>query len=54
MDELLVEKLNERKRLMVAYLRLRLDLADWHGVMDAAADIREIEAQLALLEGRAK
>lgn len=43
--------IDERSTLR-AYLRHRLDREDWHGVMDAAADIREIDAKLAILEGR--
>ena len=35
---------------MKDYLQLRFRMADWHGVMDAAADIREMEAQIRLLE----
>ena len=31
---------------MVAYLRAKVEDADWHGVMDASADLREIEAEL--------
>lgn len=31
---------------MVEYLRLRLDMEDWHGVRDAAADLEKLEAQL--------
>lgn len=34
---------------MVKYLKLRLAMNDMHGVMDAAADIREIDAVLAIL-----
>lgn len=45
----LINTLQERKDLMVKYLDLRVKLCDWHGVMDAAADIREIEAQLNIL-----
>lgn len=36
-------------RTMEAYLELRVSLRDWHGVMDAAADLRELEAKLAAL-----
>jgi len=32
------------------YLDLRRQMRDWHGVMDAAADIREIEAKISVLE----
>jgi len=35
---------------MERYLDLRREMRDWHGVMDAAADIREIEAKLSVLE----
>lgn len=45
-----IEELREARRLMIEYLDLRRRLEDWHGVMDASADIREIEAQLRVLE----
>lgn len=35
----------ERHDVMVAYLRCRLDEWDWHGVQDAASDLRELEAR---------
>lgn len=44
------EKLQKRKEGMVRYLLLKVDEEDWHGVADAAMDIREIEAQIYLLE----
>lgn len=34
---------------MEQYLRLKLEQRDWHGVADAAMDIRELEAQKKLL-----
>ena len=45
----LVSELNRQKDLMIKYLYMRADLKDWHGVMDASADIREIEAKLSVL-----
>lgn len=39
----------ERRRIMLEYLKLRLELDDLHGVQDAASDIREIDAQAAML-----
>ena len=39
-----LQQLRDALRLMEAYLHLRLQMRDWHGVMDAAADIREIQA----------
>lgn len=34
----------EKWRLLVKYLRAKVDEHDWHGVMDASADLRELEA----------
>lgn len=45
----LVSELNRQKELMIQYLYMRADMKDWHGVMDASADIREIEAKLSVL-----
>lgn len=45
----MTKDLQHQRELMIAYLKLRLVLEDWHGVMDAAADIREIDAKLAVL-----
>lgn len=44
-----IAKLTAQRATMLAYLRLRLDLDDMHGVMDAASDIREIDARLSVL-----
>ena len=35
---------------MKSYLLLKFEVADWHGVADAAMDIREIEAKLTILK----
>jgi len=40
--------LKERKRVMVEYLKLKLHEEDWHGVCDAANDLRELEVLLSL------
>ena len=45
-----LESLSNQKIGMVDYLRLKLAQEDWHGVADAAMDIREIEAKLQLLK----
>lgn len=34
---------------MVDYLKLRVDMSDWHGVRDAAADLEKLEAQLEIV-----
>jgi hypothetical protein len=31
--------------VMIAYLQLKIRQRDWHGVADAAMDIREMEAK---------
>lgn len=54
MSAVSVEALKARRDLMIQYLKLRLELDDLHGVQDAASDIREIDAQIALLEGRSR
>lgn len=38
--------LQEQVDVMVEYLELKLRLKDWHGVADAAMDIRELEARI--------
>lgn len=43
-------KLQKEKQGMIEYLKLKLDQEDWHGVADAAMDIREIVAKLEILE----
>jgi len=34
----------EQYNIMIEYLKLKVHQADWHGVSDAANDIREMEA----------
>jgi hypothetical protein len=36
---------------LIAYLKMKVVEEDWHGVADAAMDLREIEAQLAIHKG---
>jgi len=31
---------------IIRYLRVKVDVQDWHGVCDAANDLREIDAEL--------
>lgn len=38
--------LDEQLKLLSEYLNLKVLLRDWHGVADAAMDIREIEARI--------
>lgn len=38
-------KYEEHHRALVEYLKAKVDQADWHGVSDAANDLRVLEAQ---------
>lgn len=42
-------QLESQRELMIRYLDIRRTREDWHGVMDACADIREIDAQMKIL-----
>ena len=44
-----IVSLKEELSMMEKYLELKRIQRDWHGVADAAMDIREIEAQLKVL-----
>ena len=37
----------EHHAVLVAYLKSKVEIADWHGVSDAANDLRVLEAQYA-------
>lgn len=43
-------ELQAEKMILITYLKLKLEIEDWHGVADAAMDIREVEAKLSMLE----
>lgn len=45
-----IDKFKERKKRMIDYCLLKVEEEDWHGVADAANDIREIVVQIKLLE----
>lgn len=49
-----IEKLEKEASGMTDYLLLKVDQKDWHGVADAAMDIREIEAKLHSLNKQAR
>jgi hypothetical protein len=49
-QEDLIKSLESRFERMRQYLLLKYEEEDWHGVMDAAADIREIVVQLKLIK----
>ena len=45
-----IEQLQKRLQGMIKYLLLKVDEKDYHGVADAAMDIREIETEIRTLE----
>ena len=44
----LAARLLERREVLITYLKQCLTIEDWHGVQDAASDIREVDAALPL------
>ena len=49
--QMMLDEVRRQLRIMTEYCELRHELQDWHGIMDASADIRELKAkEQALLE----
>ena len=44
-----VEQLQKRRAITIADLLAKAEAEDWHGVADAAMDLREIDAKLVVL-----
>jgi hypothetical protein len=44
-----LDKLTAHRIQLIAYLQLKVEQRDWHGVADAAMDIREVEAKHTVL-----
>ncbi len=38
---------NEKHKALIAYLKMKVEEGDWHGVSDAANDLRVMEAHQA-------
>jgi hypothetical protein len=38
--------LNKSKQTLILYLKMKVEQADWHGVGDAANDLRVLECKL--------
>lgn len=38
----------ERKDALITYMRAKIEEGDWHGVSDAANDLRELEVEMRL------
>jgi hypothetical protein len=47
-----VQQLEADFELMRVYLQMCVRKEDWHGVMDASADIREIVAKLTVIKAQ--
>lgn len=45
----MIESLEKQKEILLNYLYSKIYAEDWHGVADAAMDLREIEAKLQVL-----
>jgi hypothetical protein len=45
--------LEQQQAQLIAYAQMKMIARDWHGVADAAMDLREVEARLAELQGAA-
>jgi len=39
-----------QRTTLVEYLELKVETEDWHGVADAAMDLRELDVRLKILE----
>jgi len=43
------QKAKDRLNHMEFYLKMRQEMKDWHGVMDASCDIRELKVEVEVL-----
>ena len=41
-----IQQLNGAKTVLLNYLFLKVQESDWHGVQDAASDLRDIESEI--------
>ena len=46
-----IAELRAEKTTLIGYLERKVKCQDWHGVADAAMDLREVEAKLSVLGG---
>lgn len=45
-----IRQSEEEKAVMIRYLYKKADIRDWHGVADAAMDLRVIESRIKTLD----
>jgi hypothetical protein len=43
-------KLLKQRETLIEYLELKVETEDWHGVADAAMDLRELDIRLKVLD----
>lgn len=41
-----IADLERYRPTLIAYMKLKLDAEDWHGVQDAASDLRDLDSEL--------
>lgn len=41
-----IAQLEYNRPLLIEYCRMKLDAEDWHGVQDAASDLRDLDNEL--------
>lgn len=41
-----LESLQYRRHVMQQYLQMKVNEEDWHGVQDAASDLRDIDSEI--------
>lgn len=41
-----IEFLDELRPVLMRYLKAKFDAEDWHGVQDAASDLRDLDCEL--------
>ena len=41
-----IEEMKEERKVLIEYLVMKTKTEDWHGVADAAMDLRELDVKL--------
>lgn len=41
-----IAELERHRPVLIAYLQMKVDAADWHGTQDAASDLRDLDNEL--------
>lgn len=46
---MILEEVQNQIRIMQSYIEMQMNMEEWHGIMDAAADMRELKAKEKIL-----